>query len=183
MQCLAGNEINNRDHAGLTVLHRAASSSSPNAISFALALIEHPAIDLYIQDKENGWTALHRALYFGNVTIARAIPGARQTGSKKPGKSYRYESRRICYQGQRSRGHTALLTSTMRPLLDAHYKKAENLQSQTTGLSRQCQSLRVSEQVFRAPSMVMSSSCLDRTRTTLWDLEMEMTVNSRRKSL
>jgi hypothetical protein len=57
----------------LTVLHRAASSTSPNAIGFALALIEHPAIDLYVQDKENGWTALHRALYFGNVTIARAI--------------------------------------------------------------------------------------------------------------
>lgn len=66
-------EVNSRDHAGLTILHRAASSTSPNAIGFALALIEHPAIDLYIQDRENGWSALHRALYFGNVTIARAI--------------------------------------------------------------------------------------------------------------
>ncbi|ESZ92510.1 hypothetical protein SBOR_7102 [Sclerotinia borealis F-4128] len=66
-------ESNSRDHAGLTVLHRAASSTSPNAINFAAALIEHPSIDLYIQDTENGWTALHRALYFGNVTIARAI--------------------------------------------------------------------------------------------------------------
>ena len=66
-------ELNSRDHAGLTILHRAASSTTPNATSFALALIEHPAIDLYIQDTENGWTALHRALYFGNITIARAI--------------------------------------------------------------------------------------------------------------
>jgi alpha-tubulin suppressor-like RCC1 family protein len=66
-------DINSRDHAGLTVLHRAASSTSENAISFALALIEHPSIDLYIQDVESGWTALHRALYAGNVTIARAI--------------------------------------------------------------------------------------------------------------
>lgn len=66
-------EVNSRDHAGLTLLHRVASSTSPSAISFALALIEHPAIDLYVQDRENGWTALHRALYFGNITIARAI--------------------------------------------------------------------------------------------------------------
>ncbi|KAG0651253.1 BTB POZ domain-containing 1 [Hyphodiscus hymeniophilus] len=66
-------DINSRDHAGLTILHRAASSTSTNAISFALALIVHPAVDLYIQDPENGWTALHRALYFGNATIARAI--------------------------------------------------------------------------------------------------------------
>jgi hypothetical protein len=38
-----------------------------------MALIEHPAVDIYAQDQENGWTALHRALYFGNVTIARAL--------------------------------------------------------------------------------------------------------------
>ncbi|PQE33716.1 hypothetical protein CJF32_00009116 [Rutstroemia sp. NJR-2017a WRK4] len=66
-------ELNSRDYAGLTVLHRAASSTATNAISFATALIEHPLIDLYVQDTESGWTALHRALYFGNVTIARAI--------------------------------------------------------------------------------------------------------------
>jgi alpha-tubulin suppressor-like RCC1 family protein len=66
-------DINSRDHAGLTILHRAASSSSENAATFATALIEHPSIDLYLQDLENGWTALHRALYFGNVGIARAL--------------------------------------------------------------------------------------------------------------
>jgi hypothetical protein len=66
-------EINSRDHVGLTVLHRAASTTSEDATSFALALLEHPAIDLYVQDTENGWTALHRALYFGNITVARAI--------------------------------------------------------------------------------------------------------------
>jgi inhibitor of Bruton tyrosine kinase len=85
---LTRGDLNSRDHAGLTILHRAASSTSTNAISFALALIEHPAIDLYIQDTESGWTALHRALYFGNVTIARAIidrdrgdPNATRAGS------------------------------------------------------------------------------------------------------
>ena len=70
---LGRGDVNSRDHAGLTILHRAASSSSENALSFAMALLEHPAIDLYIQDMENGWTALHRALYFGNITLARAI--------------------------------------------------------------------------------------------------------------
>jgi alpha-tubulin suppressor-like RCC1 family protein len=80
-------EINSRDHAGLTVLHRAASSTSENAIGFALALIEHPSIDLYIQDTESGWTALHRALYFGNVTIARAIIDRERRDPNGPGGS------------------------------------------------------------------------------------------------
>lgn len=80
-------ELNGKDHAGLTVLHRAASSTTPNAISFALALIEHPSIDLYIQDTENGWTALHRALYFGNITIARAIISRDREDPNGPGGS------------------------------------------------------------------------------------------------
>lgn len=66
-------DVNLRDGHGLTILHYAASSSSQNAVGFATALIYHPLIDLYVQDEENGWTALHRALYFGNVTIARAV--------------------------------------------------------------------------------------------------------------
>lgn len=66
-------DINSRDHVGLTLLHRAASSTSKNSADFALALLGHPLVDLYLQDYENGWTALHRALYFGNITIARAI--------------------------------------------------------------------------------------------------------------
>lgn len=70
---LGKGEVNSRDYAGLTLLHRAVSSTSDNSISFAMALLEHPAIDLYVQDTENGWTALHRALYFGNITLARAI--------------------------------------------------------------------------------------------------------------
>ncbi|KAH8816180.1 hypothetical protein F5884DRAFT_852632 [Xylogone sp. PMI_703] len=70
---LGKTEINSRDRQGRTVLHLAASSTSANATSFALALIEHPAIDLYVQDYESGWTTLHRALYFGNIQVARAL--------------------------------------------------------------------------------------------------------------
>ncbi|KAJ9640407.1 hypothetical protein H2199_005946 [Coniosporium tulheliwenetii] len=46
---------------------------SDNSVDFAAALLEHPLIDLYTQDLENGWTSLHRAFYFGNIAIARSI--------------------------------------------------------------------------------------------------------------
>ncbi|GJN71966.1 hypothetical protein PLICBS_006037 [Purpureocillium lilacinum] len=70
---LGRNEVNSRDHAGLTLLLRAASSTDPNAYEFVEALLEHPAIDIYVQDPESGWNALHRSLYAGNVSIARAL--------------------------------------------------------------------------------------------------------------
>ncbi|POS85482.1 hypothetical protein EPUL_002090, partial [Erysiphe pulchra] len=66
-------EVNSRDSSGLTILHRAVSSTSKTMNGIAMSLLDHPAIDLYAQDKENGWTSLHRALYFGNATIVRAI--------------------------------------------------------------------------------------------------------------
>lgn len=66
-------DINNRDHAGLTVLLRAVSSTESTALAFVQALIEHPSTDLYVQDLESGWNALHRALYSGNVSIARLL--------------------------------------------------------------------------------------------------------------
>ena len=66
-------DINSKDYAGLTILHRCAASNAPNATSYAMSLIEHPLIDLDVRDLENGWTALHRALYFGNIRVAHAI--------------------------------------------------------------------------------------------------------------
>ena len=66
-------DINLKDRNGLTLLHHAASSTSKTAVGFATALLDHTLADLYIQDLESGWTALHRALYFGNITTARAI--------------------------------------------------------------------------------------------------------------
>jgi alpha-tubulin suppressor-like RCC1 family protein len=66
-------DINSRDAAGLTILHHAASSTAASAVEFAHALLEHPWVDVYIQDAENGWTPLHRAFYFGNIAIARLI--------------------------------------------------------------------------------------------------------------
>ena len=66
-------DINARDSTGQTLLHHTASSTTDTSVEFASALIEQPLTDLYLQDYENGWTALHRAFYFGNVTIARLI--------------------------------------------------------------------------------------------------------------
>lgn len=67
------NEVNSRDHAGLTLLLRAASSPNSNARQFVQALLDHPSIDIYAQDPESGWNALHRSLYAGNVSIARDL--------------------------------------------------------------------------------------------------------------
>lgn len=66
-------EVNSRDYCGLTLLLRAASSTSPDAVAFVQALLDHPAIDIYVQDPESGWNALHRALYNGNVSVARLL--------------------------------------------------------------------------------------------------------------
>ena len=66
-------DVNWRDSYGVTLLHQIASSNNENASEFAIALLQLPLLDLYIQDEESGWTALHRALYFGNISIARAM--------------------------------------------------------------------------------------------------------------
>ncbi|OKL56233.1 hypothetical protein UA08_08388 [Talaromyces atroroseus] len=66
-------QVNARDQHGRTLLHLVASSPSPSAIDFANALLELPFVDIYVQDTESGWTALHRALYSGNVAIAHAL--------------------------------------------------------------------------------------------------------------
>ncbi|CAG8942655.1 unnamed protein product [Penicillium salamii] len=70
---LLRSDINARDHYGRTLLHHIASSRKPTAAEFARALLEVPFVDIYTQDEESGWTALHRALYSGNATIARAL--------------------------------------------------------------------------------------------------------------
>ena len=66
-------DINARDARGVTLLHQIASSTAENASSYALSFLALPLLDLYVQDLESGWTSLHRALYFGNATIARAL--------------------------------------------------------------------------------------------------------------
>ncbi|KAL8936476.1 MAG: hypothetical protein Q9211_004174, partial [Gyalolechia sp. 1 TL-2023] len=66
-------DVNCEDANGCTLLHHIASSSSHDALRFANALLDVPWLDLYSQDTESGWTALHRALYFGHVGIAQSL--------------------------------------------------------------------------------------------------------------
>lgn len=66
-------DINCRDLNGCTLLHHVASSTGEEAHLFATALLNVPLLDLYAQDTESGWTALHRALYFGNIAIAQSL--------------------------------------------------------------------------------------------------------------
>lgn len=66
-------DVNSRDRYGRTLLHLVASSENETAYDFAVGLLEIPFLDIYAQDTESGWTALHRALYAGNVAIAHAL--------------------------------------------------------------------------------------------------------------
>lgn len=70
---LTRGDINARDAFGRTLLHHAVSSHRENALEFVRALLELPLLDLYAQDTESGWTALHRALYYGNIAAAQAL--------------------------------------------------------------------------------------------------------------
>ncbi|KAI1942085.1 hypothetical protein LOZ66_001566 [Ophidiomyces ophidiicola] len=66
-------DANSRDRHGRTLLHLACSSQKESALEFVRALFAIPFLDIYAQDVESGWTALHRALYAGNIAIAQAL--------------------------------------------------------------------------------------------------------------
>jgi ankyrin repeat protein len=57
----------------IRVLHLAASSMAPIAYSFFSTLLRNPNISVNLQDYESGHTALHRALYVGNIKAARDL--------------------------------------------------------------------------------------------------------------
>ncbi|BEI83868.1 hypothetical protein CcaverHIS002_0404720 [Cutaneotrichosporon cavernicola] len=64
---------NERDALGRTVLHLAATSNTPLSYQFFQILLRNPAISVNLQDYESGYTALHRALYAGNIRAARDL--------------------------------------------------------------------------------------------------------------
>ncbi|KAK2744269.1 hypothetical protein FQN57_004354 [Myotisia sp. PD_48] len=72
-EILARADVNAKDQYGRTLLHHIASSRKESAFEFATALLAVRFIDIYVQDLESGWNALHRAIYNGNVSIAQAI--------------------------------------------------------------------------------------------------------------
>ncbi|KZT01007.1 uncharacterized protein LAESUDRAFT_764135 [Laetiporus sulphureus 93-53] len=63
-------DVNARDWLGRTVLHLAAASQDASATEYVRMLLAHPDINVNVTDKESKWTALHRALYRGNLASA-----------------------------------------------------------------------------------------------------------------
>jgi ankyrin repeat protein len=63
-------DVNARDWLGCTVLHLACAASARAATEYVRMLLAHPGIDVNLQDVESHWTALHRALYNGNIATA-----------------------------------------------------------------------------------------------------------------
>ncbi|KAI5985384.1 hypothetical protein EDD15DRAFT_2476560 [Pisolithus albus] len=63
-------EMNAFDHLGRTVLHLVCSSTDVSNTECARMLLLHPNVNVNMPDKENHWTASHRALYCGNIEAA-----------------------------------------------------------------------------------------------------------------
>jgi ankyrin repeat protein len=63
-------DVNARDWLGRTVLHLACASSARAAAEYVRMLLGHTGINVNLQDSESHWTALHRALYNGNIDAA-----------------------------------------------------------------------------------------------------------------
>ncbi|KAI0291504.1 hypothetical protein B0F90DRAFT_1823827 [Multifurca ochricompacta] len=61
-------DVNARDWLGRTVLHLACAALDAAATEYVRMLLAHPGISVNLQDVENHWTALHRALYNGNLS-------------------------------------------------------------------------------------------------------------------
>ena len=64
---------NERDQLGRTVLHLAASSNTHQAYTFFTTLLKNQNISVNLQDYESGYTALHRAMFAGNIRAARDL--------------------------------------------------------------------------------------------------------------
>lgn len=56
-----------------SVLHLTASSRTQQAYNFFSILLRNPYISVNLQDHESGYTALHRALFVGNLRAARDL--------------------------------------------------------------------------------------------------------------
>ncbi|KAJ6618827.1 hypothetical protein B0H10DRAFT_2028138 [Mycena sp. CBHHK59/15] len=61
-------EVNALDRSGRTTLHL--TCAAPDGIEYVRALLRHPFVNVNLADVEGHWTALHRALYHGNLAAA-----------------------------------------------------------------------------------------------------------------
>ncbi|KAJ3980465.1 hypothetical protein F5890DRAFT_1541415 [Lentinula detonsa] len=62
-------DINARDGFGRTVLHLASASIDASSVEYVRILLKYPEINVNLQDRESQWTALHRAMYVGNLGV------------------------------------------------------------------------------------------------------------------
>ncbi|KAF5390605.1 hypothetical protein D9757_002585 [Collybiopsis confluens] len=62
-------DVNARDGFGRTVLHLASAAIDASSVEYVRLLLKHPAINVNLQDWESQWTALHRAMYAGNLGV------------------------------------------------------------------------------------------------------------------
>lgn len=58
---------------GVRVLHLTASTQTQTGYTFFSILLRNPHISVNLQDYESGYTALHRALFVGNLKAARDL--------------------------------------------------------------------------------------------------------------
>ena len=63
----------NRDELMKSVLHLSAGNTSQQGYTFFSILLRNPDIRVNLQDYESGYTALHRALFVGNIRAARDL--------------------------------------------------------------------------------------------------------------
>ncbi|KAM0792087.1 hypothetical protein ACM66B_004791 [Microbotryomycetes sp. NB124-2] len=66
-------EVNRRDWLGRTVLHLAVTELASWALEWVELLLAVPGLQVNAVDTESGWSALHRALYAGNIAAARLL--------------------------------------------------------------------------------------------------------------
>jgi inhibitor of Bruton tyrosine kinase len=62
-------DVNARDSLGRTPLHLASAMTEPSSAEYVRMLLKCPGINVNLPDRESGWTALHRAMYIGNLGV------------------------------------------------------------------------------------------------------------------
>ena len=70
VSCLCHNPCKHSDVFGRTALHVAASCGKVDILEW---LLEEKKCDLTMKDFESGYTALHRALFYGQLSCARLL--------------------------------------------------------------------------------------------------------------
>ncbi|KAH9808312.1 hypothetical protein DFH28DRAFT_1039440 [Melampsora americana] len=74
MQFVSSSDVNRKDLLGRCLLHKLATSDNElEALEWLKVLAEHPQLQVNATDTENGWTALHRALFCGNLSFAKVL--------------------------------------------------------------------------------------------------------------